>query len=684
MSIGATWRELALRHGERAAIIDHTGTWSYRQLQSRIARFANALHGLGLNRGDRVALLAPDIREYLEADYGVMSAGLVRVPLDPRATRQDLVTLLRHAGATALVTHGSFAEKVDGLQGEVDGLRRVILIGGDGGLDYEDLLARASDRPPLQVDDDDIATLNFSGGTTGVPKATMLRHRNLLAVARNAIHGFEIGSDSRFLNVRPLWPIAQVILMSHLFAGATVILRRFDPEQLATLVQQSGATRTSLVPTQLVRCLDHLPDRDERLRRLEAIYVGGSRIPPAIFARALDARRPEDRRALWPDRGAGDLVSAAAKPRRPGGPGTADAFGRACAARLSGAVGPIGGDIRLRGRGEVLIRGGNVMAGYWRDEEATGAALRDGWLHTGDIGHFDDDGNLAIVGRIKEVIRSGSSTVIPKEVEDVIVLHPAVAEVAVIGLPDTEWGEAVTAFVVAKPGIAVTENDLMEHCRARLASYKKPRTIRFVARLPRSHYGKVLRAQLIALYSTLILASLMIFSYFAISSRMYVANCSPPLPIGSNPSVFNRCFISGNASTLAMSACSFRETSAGRFLGAHNPYHDTNSKPFIAGFLHRRNVGRGGRALEAGQPERLDLASLRQRQRGEHRIGEQVYLPAHEVGQRRGGALVGDHQRVEAGVALQAARWRDGWRSRRWSFRRCTSADPCGRDRTNP
>jgi acyl-CoA synthetase (AMP-forming)/AMP-acid ligase II len=148
--------------------------------------------------------------------------------------------------------------------------------------------------------------------------------------------------------------------------------------------------------------------------------------------------------------------------------------------------------------GEVLIQGGNVMAGYWQDGEATCAALRDGWLHTGDIGELDDAGNLTIVGRLKEVIRSGSSTIVPKEVEDVMALHPAVADVAVIGLPDDEWGEAVTAFVVRTPGSAVTADELVEHCRARLASYKKPRSVRFVASLPRSHYGKVLRAQLLA------------------------------------------------------------------------------------------------------------------------------------------------------------------------------------------
>jgi acyl-CoA synthetase (AMP-forming)/AMP-acid ligase II len=496
--IAAKWRELAQRHDSRVAIVDDRGALSFQEFHSRFTRFGNALAGLGLTRGDRVALLVPDIREYLEADYAIMAAGFVRVPLDPRSTRAELVALLRYAGAAVLVAHASFAAATDRLAEEVEGLRHIITIGGGAGLAYEELLQRASERPLSDGDGEELASLNFSGGTTGAPKAAMLRHRNLITVARNTIDGFGIAGDSVFLNVRPLWPIAQVILMSHLFAGATVVLRRFDPEAFATLVQQTGARRTSLVPTQLVRCLDHLRARDERLDHLQAIHVGGSRIPPAVFERALALIGPR----IGVLYGLTEAPVTCYLPPRALEP-------VAARGRLIHSVGRVLGDyqVRIAGSdetvdsersGEVLICGGNVMAGYWRDEAATGAALRDGWLHTGDVGELDDGGNLHIVGRLKEVIRSGSSTIVPKEVEDVIVLHPAVAEVAVIGLPDAEWGEAVTAFVVTKPGMSVAEGELVEHCRARLAGYKKPRSIRFVASLPRSHYGKVLRAQLIA------------------------------------------------------------------------------------------------------------------------------------------------------------------------------------------
>src|ERR1043166_7005112 len=256
MHIGAKLAELA--RSDRAAIVDEAGSHTFRHFVARAARFGNALHGLGLERGDRIALLIPDIREYLEVDYGAMAAGFVRVPMDPRLTRRELVNLLTHAGARAIVTHPAFAEKVEGLTRDVESRRFVIGIGPGFGLDYETLLERAADQLSRLGDGDNLATLNFSGGTTGSPKAVMLRHRNLVAVADGMKAGFGIGPDAVFLNVRPLWPIAQVIVMSHLFAGATGVLGgRADPDRLAERIAQSGATRMSLVPTQLVRWLDH-------------------------------------------------------------------------------------------------------------------------------------------------------------------------------------------------------------------------------------------------------------------------------------------------------------------------------------------------------------------------------------------------------------------------------------------
>src|SRR5262249_38717580 len=205
MHIATKWRELAQRHDSRAAIVDGRGALSFREFHSRMTRFGSALGGLGLTRGDRVALLVPDIREYLEADYAIISAGFVRVPLDPRLTRAELVAALRHAGASALVTHVSFAPTTDKLPADVESLRHTITRGGGAGLDYEALLHRASELPLPGGDGNELASLNFSGGTTGAPKAAMLQHRNLVTVAHHTVHGFGIDGDSVFLNLRPLW-----------------------------------------------------------------------------------------------------------------------------------------------------------------------------------------------------------------------------------------------------------------------------------------------------------------------------------------------------------------------------------------------------------------------------------------------------------------------------------------------
>jgi acyl-CoA synthetase (AMP-forming)/AMP-acid ligase II len=504
MHIGWKLRQLARWYPDRPAIVDEAGTWTHRQFLARINKVGHALAGLGLERGDRVALIVPDIREYLEADYGTMSAGFVRVPIDPRLKRGEIAALLRHAGVRALMTHADFEDRVAGIAAEVESLRHVVSIGGrlSGAAGYEDLLEKASDRALADGDDGELATLNFSGGTTGSPKATMLLHRNLMTVAQNTAQAFGASAHSTFLNVRPLWPIAQVILMSYLMGGAKVVLGgRFDADRLSEQIERTGTTRTSLVPTHLVRLMEHLRPADPRLSRLEAIHVGGSRIPRSLFDRAMETMGPKvgvvyglteapiccclDPQQLdCPPERRDRLIESVGR----------ELFGYEVKLGLPG-----GGTTTETGReGEVLVRGGNVMAGYWKNDEATRAALEGDHLHTGDLGCFDEFGNLHIVGRLKDVIRTGSSSVIPKEVEDAIGTHPAVREVAVLGLADPEWGEAVTAFVVLQPGAMATEGEIIEHCRARLASYKKPRSVRFLDSLPRSHYGKVLQAQLIA------------------------------------------------------------------------------------------------------------------------------------------------------------------------------------------
>jgi acyl-CoA synthetase (AMP-forming)/AMP-acid ligase II len=501
MHLAAILGRLSRWHPERIALIEPNGSWTFGQFVARVNRLGHALRGQGLTNGDRVALLLPDIREYLEADYGTMSAGLVRVPVDPSLNRKELTAQLAHAGVRALVTHSTFGEKVEGIAAELEDLKIIVSVGG--GLtdahDYEALLQRASDQVLPVGTGEDLAALDFSGGTTSAPKAIMHQHRNLMVAALNIIQGFSIYPDQVFLNVRPMWPVAQILLLSHVLAGAPIVLGgRFDPERLAGLIERNRANRTSLVPTQLVRFISHLERCPQELQSLKAVHVGGSAIPPSVFERALAVLGPR----IGVHYGLTEApVTSYLSPERldqkEGQHHLIHCVGRelfSCEVRIGS--GGIELDSADGSAGEVLIRGGHVMTGYWRDEGATHGALRDGWLHTGDLGRIDEHGDIYLVGRLRNVIRSGSRTIIPKEVEDVIARHPAVAEVAVLGLPDIEWGEVVTAFVALKPNARVSQSELIQHARSQLTPFKLPRSVRFVAALPRSHYGKVLQRQL--------------------------------------------------------------------------------------------------------------------------------------------------------------------------------------------
>lgn len=502
MHLGLLFRRARAWHGDRVALVDEAGPWTFEAFSARVAQFGQAMAGLGLVRGDRIALLMPDIREYLEADYGAMVAGFVRVPMDPKASRADLLAQLRHAGARAVVADAGLAAVAEDLRADVAALDHVVAVRGAlaGAHDYETLLSQASDRFVPAGADTELASLNFSGGTTGRPKAIMLRHSNLFAVVQHLIAGFDIRPESVFLNVRPLWPVAQVVSLAYLLGGARIVLGGgFDPERFPFQMARSGATRTSLVPTQLRRALEHLAPDDVALNALEAVHVGGSRIPTPVFEQALEVMGPR----IGVLYGLTEApVTCYLKPERLDCRRAMRAVIRDCVGKpLFGyEVALAGTDVDAPGdaTGEVLIRGPNVMAGYWNDRAATAAALKDGWLHTGDIGQFTDKGDLAIVGRIKDVIRTGSVSVVTKEVEDAIALHPAIRDVAVIGVPDLEWGEAVTAFVVLKDGGEASAEDILAFCRANLSGAKRPKSVHLRGELPRSHYGKILRQDLLA------------------------------------------------------------------------------------------------------------------------------------------------------------------------------------------
>ena len=480
MSLAGVLLRAAQRWPEAVALIDEARgrRWTFRELVSACAGAAERLKAQGVGPGARVALLADAQPEYLFADYGAMAAGLVRVPLDPALAVAELAAQVRDAEAQVLLAGGSrhaLAEQV----ATACGIPLVAL--------KETIASPAWELAAPEA----LATLNYTGGTSSAPKAVMLTHGNLRAALQNIVMARRTLPGEVMLNVRPLWPIAAVIVLAHLAAGGTVVLGgSFEPARFVDQLKRYRAASSSLVPTHLVRLLREIPGPElAALESLRAIDVGAAAIPPETFAAALAALGPK----------IGVLYGLTEAPWSCYQPPSAllGDDGKLRLERMRSAGRPVFGcDLRIApDTGEVLLRGAHVMQGYWKRPELTREALRDGWFHTGDQGELDAEGVLSVTGRIKEVIRSGGKSVMPEEVERALCSHPGVAEAAVVGLADAEWGEVVAAAVVAAPGARVTAELLLEHCRAQLSPHKRPKLIRLVEGLPRSHYGKVQRAK---------------------------------------------------------------------------------------------------------------------------------------------------------------------------------------------
>jgi acyl-CoA synthetase (AMP-forming)/AMP-acid ligase II len=502
--------------GDRPALIDAASgrSLSFSDLADLSFHFGQTLRQRGLAIGERVAILADASAAYLVADYGSMSAGLVRVPLDPSLSADELANQIRDAQARILVFDAQRA-----------GLAAKLVEATGTGIEPLAIDTGVFDRPradPLMTppDDDDLslsslASLNYTGGTSGEPKAVMLSHGNLRAVVQNIVMargmGFGLGSamgpGDVMVNMRPLWPIAAVIVLAHVAAGGTVVLGgRFEPARMVSLLDEYRAAATSMVPTHLVRLLRDCPASALRsLTALRSIDMGAASVPAATFEQALDAFGSKIG-VLY------GLTEASWSCYQP--PSALDVPPDIRKARMTTVGRPVFGcDIMIAGEGgpalpgqpgEILIRGAHVMEGYWKRPDLTAQVLKNDWFSTGDLGTVSQDGVVSIIGRIKEVIRTGGKSVQPSEVETALCRYPGVEEASVVGIPDAEWGELVTAFVVAAPGAAVAERALKDHCAAVLSPHKRPKLIQIVAQLPKSHYGKIQRGKVrdaaIALY----------------------------------------------------------------------------------------------------------------------------------------------------------------------------------------
>jgi acyl-CoA synthetase (AMP-forming)/AMP-acid ligase II len=464
---GLSWA--AARDPDRVAVRDGARAFTYRAFDQRVNRLAHVLLGLGIRPGDRLLIQLGDRIEHLEALFACAKVGIVAAPVDHRWRPAEVQHAVKLYDPRAVL----FEEATRALAPAIDGpcicLER----------DYDSLLAQAASAEALRpVEAQAPFCIGSTSGTSGLPKGILLTHRSMLWRLPIYAFDFGMGPGDTWLSITPLAQGGgRAFAMAHLQRGGTVLIDpEFDPERVLATIERERVTTCFMVPTMFRRVLG-----DPMLARadsssLRCVISTGAELPPETRLQIVDRFTPNLYQFYSSTESGGITVLP---------PWLQDAKGD------SVGVGVFGKELRLADDGEVLSRGPAVMLEYFRNAEATAEAFDGDWFRTGDFGRLDEEGFLYIVGRKKEMIISGGLNVYPAEVERALCTHPAVQEAAVVGRPDQEWGEVVAAFVQLRPGGRATAEELIEHCRERLASYKKPRHVKFMAELPRTTSGKI-------------------------------------------------------------------------------------------------------------------------------------------------------------------------------------------------
>jgi long-chain acyl-CoA synthetase len=499
-------RNVRLRPNATAVVAGSQRT-SFAELQDASFRLATALRRLA-SPGDRVAILARNHPAYVTALYAAPSAQMVLTLVNYRLNPQEWAWIISNAQAAVLIVEQPFLEEVRGVLADMPSVQHLVVLDGssaNAAVSYDELLDTSAATPPaVEAGEEDTACIIYTSGTTGFPKGAMISHRNATSAAVLSALEWDVRGDDRFLMSFPMCHASGFqIYVYHLRGVPVVLMGAFDPGDFLHLIEEHRITRTSLAPTMASMVLDHPAMSSCDVSSIRCLAYGGMPMPAAT-ARALADRfgdlmtgfgqtestlmvthlSPADhRRALA---GEEHLLASCGAPSSLTAVTVMDERMQECPP----------GEV-----GEMVVRSDLVMKGYWDNEEGTAAAFSGGWLHTGDLARRDEEGFLYIVDRKKDMLISGGQNIYPAEIERVLYEVPAIAEAAVIGVPDPVWGESVAAYVVLRAGAQASAEDIVAECRRRLAGYKKPKHVVFVSELPKNVTGKVRKRELRARFS---------------------------------------------------------------------------------------------------------------------------------------------------------------------------------------
>jgi fatty-acyl-CoA synthase len=491
-------------HADREAVVDGALRLTYAQFFDRCDRWSSALQGLGVTQGDRVATIAPNTHAQLEAFYAVPQLGAVLVPINYRLTPEDFVYIVNHSGATVVCAAREYLAAVDGVRDQMPDVKHFVAFEGtgDGWGDYEAAITAAGpDFTRPEIGERDLLSINYTSGTTARPKGVMITHRNAAMNTIGTLLHMPIAVGERYLWTLPMfhangWTYTWTVTAA---AGTHVCLRKVDPATIFELIRDEKVTWLCAAPTVLIS-LANAP-ASVRGEVPPGVHVVTAGAPPA--AATIERLEGEFGWVVTQAYGLTEtapFITVCAPLPEHEGLAVAD---RAVIKARQGVELLTSGELRVvdtdgtevpadgQSPGEIVVRGNVVMEGYYHDPEATERAMGDGWFHTGDAAVVHPDGYVEIRDRLKDVIISGGENISSVEVEGVLLRHPAVQEVAIVGLPDEKWGETPHAFVVLRDGASATEAELIEFVRERLAHFKAPRAVTIVTELPKTATGKI-------------------------------------------------------------------------------------------------------------------------------------------------------------------------------------------------
>lgn len=508
MQVPLTPLEFARRtrrlYPQREAVIDGDLRLSYEQFFDRCDRWSACLERMGIGKGDRVAYIAPNTHGQLEAFYAVPQLGAVLVPINYRLSADDIAYIVAHSGARVVCVHADQLDTLDSVREQLPDVERFVALEGarEGWDDYETMIGQASpDFTRPEIAETDLLTINYTSGTTARPKGVMITHRNAYMNTIGTLLHLPISVDERYLWTLPMfhangWTYTWTVTA----AGAThVCLRQVDPAHVFELVRAEGISWLAAAPTVLITLANASPDVTGEVRPGVHVVTAGS-APAAATIERLEGDFGWEVTHVYGLTETAPFITVCEP--RPEHTGLSSGERAGIKARQgvelisSGelkVVGDDGREVPWDGAtlGELVARGNVVMDSYYRDPDATREVMDDGWFHTGDAAVTHPDGYVEIRDRIKDVIISGGENVSSIEVEGVLLRHPAIREVAIVGVPHEKWGETPHAFVVPTEGAAVTESDIIDFARERLAHFKAPTAVSFVGELPKTATGKL-------------------------------------------------------------------------------------------------------------------------------------------------------------------------------------------------